>query len=472
MEISWSSRKTSVWNYKGKLRGENILPNGYFDFSKIQELRAYNGKLLRKYRKLIDKTQKKLGNIFNINRIDIDNWERNNCGTPVSILFETAKMANISKEQVIKDLEKTKTMFSMETKPFNLPFKLNDLNYYPFKLMHPIKNNSVYFYGHKELEEGTNKVLNSFLSTFFEYEKEALIKTPLTALVSQWNRIGIDLLVPISVLFVTEGSFNHKKTGLVFINNSKMLHDILVDCIYFKFKQFPTSYFRERKRKPKNSTFITSYTNDAHYEITDKIVNFVRNIKTAPHEDQSIKQYLMEPQPNLDFILNKNNGEQLTAFRLFMVTEGSIYITTHFGYVYPVFEIASAHPDIVKFLEKLSDRFNFNFKENKSKRTWSGLKGVRARGIAISLKILKNDLILDNIQLTSKSKYFEGFNKKDLLLAILELRRRQDANKKLLNNKSSILNKEIQKILKTKAYKDANFYIEYFSKKGKVRKWL
>lgn len=469
-KLSFTLKETSVWRLVARLRLENILPSGYFDFSKVFNLRVYAGVLVKKYRKIMGMSQKELAESLSVERGEITNWEYNVIGIPFSILLKIANLACISKEDLIKDIERNKLKFSMHSRPTEVPFRVSELKVSYLKTLIPRGNNKLYFKSTKLSKSMI--VLNKFLTTFFDYNIEFKINPPLTSIVKKWLESNVDLNIPISILLLTEGSVDKSKGGLMFLNNSKILHDILVDCIYQKYKLLPTSYFIERKRPPKKSIHITEYFRLEHQKIKDSILSLIKNLKTAPHDTQTIEEYLSEPQPTLDFILYESLEDKIVALNLFLATEGSVYITTRFGYVYPVIEIGCTNPSIVNFLENLSKDLNLNFKRAKTKKTWSGLKGVRARGLAVALKLLKLGGFTPDVKITSKSKYFEGFKKQELLLAILELHRRQEIDKKLWNIHASKANEKIFKILKAKGFRSPKFYIEYFTKKEKVRKWL
>lgn len=457
-------RETSVWKVIGEIKQENVLPNGYLDLSKVSGLRVYCGKLIKRYRKISRITQDKLAKCLKISRNIIGNWELDLCGTPFDILVEIAEFFSISKEALIRDIIELDLKFSMRTKPIKLPIHIKQLTNKIYKLF-PYTDNRIYVKG----DYKSSKILNIFLRTFFEYNKEAKIKPPLSHVIKSW--MNLNLNIPITILFITEGSY-YKPEGIIFLNNCKILHDILVDCVYFQYHLLPTSYFIERRRIPKKSIYITEFYNKDHKVMIDSIISLVGNLKTSPHDNQTVEEYLNEPQPNLDFIKNSYFREKIITLQLFLATEGSVYISRHFGYVYPIIEIGCAHPKIVEILEGLTKYLGLNFKRQKSKKTWSGLKGVRARGLSTALKLLKMNALIEGIKISSKSKYFEGFDKMDLLLAILELHRRQEKDKELFDITISQINKKVFEILKNKEYKSSSFYIKYFTRKKKVKRWL
>lgn len=453
-----------------RIKEKNLTENGYFDISKIEGLRVYSGGLLRKYRLFANKTQCGLAEMFGVSTASIRCWENGRNSVPFEALMRTASMSGISKNALLEDIEKTQPKMCIRgSLPEIFSLRKDKIPY--VKNFIPYKDTRAYSRVLRNCK--SMLMMNKFLTTFFEYKKEPKIAPPLTEISTEWVDTGIDMDVPISVLLVTEGCKSGRvNAGFKFVNNSKYMHDILLDCIYFRYKSLPSSYFIKIYKYRKNPTFVTYYENKGHVQIAKSIMTIVGNIKTSPHETQAIDDYLKEPQPDMDFILSRHPKDRVVALKLFMAAEGSVYLSTRFGFAYPVFEIGCAHPKINEFLERLSASLGLHFKTQRSRRTWSGVKGTRARGIFTAIKMLQMDAFLEGVKITSKSKYFEGHEKREVLLAILELHKRQERDKSLFGIPGKEMNLELVKILKNKELKPAKFYIDYFSKKKKVSNWL
>ncbi len=65
----------------------------------------------------------------------------------------------------------------------------------------------------------------------------------------------------------------------------------------------------------------------------------------------------------------------------------------------------------------------------------------------------------------SRSKFFGGFDKQDVLLGILEFMKRQRKEKVYRTDNIQKINKWVREIIENKKFKDEEYYIKYFEKK-------
>ena len=70
---------------------------------------------------------------------------------------------------------------------------------------------------------------------------------------------------------------------------------------------------------------------------------------------------------------------------------------------------------------------------------------------------------LKGIKISSKSKYYKGLEKQDVLLSILEFMDRQRRSKLLRKINVKQINEHIKKIALNNEFKDNRYYIKRFS---------
>lgn len=187
------------------------------------------------------------------------------------------------------------------------------------------------------------------------------------------------------------------------------------------------------------------------------------NAKTAPALGQTIEEYLKEPQPHLDYLMNASETEQQIALRIWAATEGNITIRKRHRYVYPCLVITCAHPDLIKTLQQIARRFNINFQITRSKNTWSGIKMLHTSALSSSIEFLKLGGFVKGVKISAHSKYHEGIDKDVLLLGILEFKKRELENSHLKKLPIQQVHHKINEIVENGSYKSADYYINYFS---------
>lgn len=105
---------------------------------------------------------------------------------------------------------------------------------------------------------------------------------------------------------------------------------------------------------------------------------------------------------------------------------------------------------------------NINFSIKKDK-TWSGYGGLISNSIKSTINFLEIGRFIKNIKVAkSRSEYFGGFDKQNVLLGILEFIKRRKNNILLRNKNRTEINYIIREIILNKEYKSPNYYIKYF----------
>ncbi len=230
--------------------------------------------------------------------------------------------------------------------------------------------------------------------------------------------------------------------------------------MFNEFGLLPTSYFILTSKK----CYTTEYKRKSVKKIIDEIMKFAGNTKTAPSKQQTVEEYLLEPQPHLNYLINASKTKQQIALRIWASTEGSISIyVKKDGYIRPQLVIACAHPDLAKQLQQIAQRSNIKFAVVRLKNNWSGIGGLHNHTICGCIEFLKLGGFIKGVKISANSKYYEGIEKNTLLLGILEFKTRQNAKKKLRNLSREKVHNEIKKISKNKEYKSPGYYVKYFS---------
>ncbi len=304
--------------------------------------------------------------------------------------------------------------------------------------------------------------LHDFLTTFFRYSKVPKIHPPLTNEVKGWYNDNIDLKRSIIIPCLQSDGYHqsrnqgYSEVGLV--GNSRILHHYFVDAMYYEYGMLPSSYYCDFAE-----SHITYYKNKSMKGINDDVFDLGKSAKTSPAHGQSIEEYLMQPQPHLDYLLDASETEQQIALRIWASTEGSISVTRKDGYVYPRLRIGCAHPDLVKQLQQIARRLKINFIISKSRCNWSGIQGLYNVSLSSCLQFLKFGGFIKGVKISSKSKYHEGIDKDVLFLGILEYKKCELENNHLKKLPMQQVHHEINKIVENRKYKSVDYYINYFS---------
>jgi hypothetical protein len=301
-----------------------------------------------------------------------------------------------------------------------------------------------------------SKSLHDFLTTFFRYTRICKLNPPLTNEIKNWHNNGVDLKrAIICPNLQSDGSITKR---ILFCGNNKILHDYFVDAMYYEYDILPTSYFLQSSNCVPSTYYELSTT-----KILDDILKVVGNTKTHPATGQSVKEYLEEPQPNLDYLINASKIEQLIALRIWASTEGCISIGGGKGKLRPYFMIACSHPTLISQLKKIAGRHDLHMLIKRSRKTWSGLSGIYSTSRKTLINFLKLGGFIKGVKISSRSRYHEGISKDILIVGILEYIRQRYMNKWPNELPKNVHHHNINKIIQNKEYQSAKYYIDLFS---------
>lgn len=473
-------REKTVFLHKVSVKSENLTKDGYFNLNKISQLRILDNDFLKIIRKEYQKTQQNLARLIKTPLRTLIGWESYKKALPFSKILELCNKLNIDEEKMYQLIDKCEFTFGKHhgKNRIKLPLKPNEFKMANYLV--PIKPNKVYVIKNtpKEIKDAIIKdfsidnyylnktgllviysyLLHDFLKIYYNYNKELLLKFPLSKEVPSWikEKVNISKAVIIPIL-ITDGG---EKISSVFCSGeSDIIHDIWTDACYYEFNKLPSSY-----KVPYKSIFITTH------RFNQDVLNLLKLncplFKTSPSKE-SVEEYLKLKQPTINYLTNCSKLEQQIAIRLWAITEGSISIhnSKKQQLITPNLRLACAHPNLVNELDRITKLNGINMSKMKGYTTWSKISGLSSTSINSIITFLKIGGFIRGVKVAkSKSRHFGGFDKQDVLLGILEFMKRQRENKEYRTSNIQKINKWIKNIIKNKQFKNEEYYIKYFEK--------
>ena len=475
-------RETTVYKYIVELKEDALTEKGFFDLVNVPGLYVSGaGQFLRNIRKKHCLTQKEMAKSLNFSRSQWMHWEANRHRIPIQSLVKSAEASDISRDTIYSLIDQGK----LSTKT-NLPVKLEEIrdiiqHFSPRKCgeahitligcsketLSKIKttlNTKLLFDGQKKLIYSQS--LYNFLTTFFHYTEVPKIQPPLTNEVKRWYDQGVDLKRAIIIpCLQSDGNTtrSHQRTIILFSGNSESLHQYFVDAMYYEYNELPSTYFR---LAPTDDCHRTLYARETATEIVNEIMKLAGSTKTSPGKGQTIGEYLKEPQPHLNYLINAPETEQKIALRIWASTEGSIGIRrkgSNDSSIYPDFLISCSHPNLITQLQQISLGLNIKLKQKRTKQNWSRIQGLHSGSLSSCTMFLKHGGFIQGVSISAHSKYHKGIDKDILLLGILEFKLRQKTNEYLRKLPLQQIHYELNKIIKNSEYKSVDYYINHFS---------
>lgn len=468
-------RETTVWKYYVELKEDVLTEQGFLDLAKVPGLYVSEvGQFLRNLRLETGLSREYLVKTFNISRNQVNNWENNYTRMPLQKLVEISETLGVSRDIIYSliDQRKFTTKNKLPAKfekireiiPHLSPFK--SVNHWSIAVIQrsnvplsKIKATMICNRRHKI----NSKELYNFLNTFIRYTKVSKIHPPLTTEVKDWFDNGVDLKRAIILpCLQSDGDIQQLNQGcsrVRFVGKNKVLHDYIVDAIYYEYNEFPTTYLSCCSA----GAYNTLYEKDSTKEIVDELMNLAGNTKTHSANRQTVEEYLKESQPHLNYLIDASMTERQIAIRIWAATEGSISVCRKNRYVFPHLQIACTHPDLATQLQQIARQFNIDFFIARSKSKWSGIQGLSTSALRSCINFLKLGGFFKGVKICATSKYHEGIEKGILLLGILEYKKRELENSQLKKLPIQQVHHEINKIIENGDYKSADHYINYFS---------
>ena len=466
-------RETSTYRYFVQMKEDAVTEGGFFNLAKVSGLRVIGaGGFLRELRRKSNLTQKEMAELAGVTRDCLTAWELNNNNALLEILVKISEHFKIDREKIYSMIDQGK--FSLSTNlplrpqairdiiPYLVPHQPNDqkvtiLNC-PKTVMFRIKTITTNLWKTQYLYQINSKDLNLYLKAFFLYNKEYKIQPPLTNEVKHWHENGVDLVKAVIIpLLQTDGTC--VENFPIFMGKNKILHDLLVDSMYFSYNILPSTYM---KQSDSMNVPRTVYGNKKSKKAATDIMSMCGNTKTIPAKGQTREQYLKEPQAHINYLMDATETEQKIALRIWASAEGNVGVERDKSYIYPSLRITCTNPTVINQLKELARQFNIYFRIDKSKDTWSGFHRLRSKSIKNAINFLKTGSLIQNVKIGAKSPYYEGLAKDELLLGILEFKIREKKNASLRTLPIDQIHHMIKNIVLKKEYKTVDYYIQYF----------
>ncbi len=470
--------KKTVYSLKVKLNENNLTNGGYFDFEKIPNLRVLDTGFLRNIRQRHNKTQRELADLIGVPLRTWIGWESYSKYLPFNKLMLLIEKLNIKETELYNMIKDTQFTYGKHHGKNRLKIPFNPLKFELVNYLIPIANDRTYLVKNtpREIKEYALKnysidkhylnksgliviysyLLNKFLKTFYIYEKKPLLDFPLSNEVKNWTNEGIDLKKSIIIPLLLSDGGEKSNNRLFFSGASKALHNIWTDALFFQYGLLPSSFLLKYK-----SIFVT--THNVSDKVLSKIKETCPNFKTSPR-NETLEEYLTKPQPSIKYLFKRTSIEQQIAIRLWANTEGSIGIALdkRTNLITPSLKIACAHPSLIKELQYICKINKLNMLMIKEEKNWSGLSALRSNSIGTTINFLKIGGFIRGTKIKMQSKYFNGLDKQDVLLGILEFMIRQRKSGAYKSEDINKIYENIRTIVTNKEFKEEKYYINIF----------
>lgn len=477
VDVSVTVKSTTVWKETATLRKDLLIENRFFDLLELDGLYVFKvGSILKEWRNRTGVSQTHLNRLMKRNKDYFGLVERNIRGLPLRRLFILGKNLGVIKDRIgfYKLLGVNDVFFGSIGKSnrikLPLPSSSKDiLNKICLAKKHTFRvsikkeissrerdalKEKFNFKIEKKDYDGCERhyirslTFNSFLRKFFRFEKKCKLHFPLTQYVaSRKNKIDLvrGIILP---LLQSDGC------PWTFTNKCKEFHDIIVDAFYYHYGVLPTSYMIQCEG---DSAYNTTFPNIDN-KIKKELLSISGNVKTTPAVGQSKEDFLKEPQPHLDYLLESDRETQIAGLQMYFAAEGWVqFYETHGGYAAPLLGIACSHPTVHFGLIELCKKFNAKMLSTE-KSNWTGLGELLTTGLIQVINLIRIEPFVDGIFISRG--HFKNHLKKEALLSILEYRHRE--KQKLVNHKipREAKIKNIKSILNNKEFKNKNYYVK------------
>jgi len=452
------------------------LANGYFRLETIKNLRLVdNCGIIRNIRSEFKLRQKNIANLLRSLERDVGRWENGERAIPYKKILILLKRFNQPNEKIKDCLFSlgdhhggSKISLPLKPEEFILSKYLIPMGLYRVYVVknipqnirnYTIKNFRIDKSGFAKLNLLTiySELLNKFLKTFYIYERRYKLNFPLSTEISKWKSINLVKAVIVPSLLSDGGG--KPRNRVCFFGASENLHRIWSDAIFYSYHLYPSSYLL-----PHASIYSTTHI------FPEKIIKQLKKLsptfKTSPYKE-SVRSYLKAPQPTIKYLYDAKKLEQQIAIRIWSSAEGSIgiYLDKKTGLIMPLFKIACAHPTLIKELKFICKLHKINLHLRKEPKNWSGIGCLFTQAINSTINFLKIGGFIDNVLIAkSRSKYFGGLNKQDVLLGVLEFILRQRKKNRYKVKKQVEAYRLIRKIVLKKDFKNKEYYVNIFGK--------
>lgn len=221
----------------------------------------------------------------------------------------------------------------------------------------------------------------------------------------------------IAVFLLTEGNLYHntkfKRYDLWLYNVDHEMHDLFIDLI--KHATAEKHYVTQGLSKIGVPRTLISFPKDASF--IAKL--FERSPSYKKHPVPTVKDYLEQTQPSLNFLMNEGDEAQVLAIRIAMSANGSISLKiSNSGKNFHIrsgLTLSCQHPILSSQWLTIFHQKGLNLRIHKESRAWSRIRGLESwkkRDVECFSEI-GGFLLFSTI--TRNSKNFYGIRKNQLL---------------------------------------------------------
>lgn len=279
----------------------------------------------------------------------------------------------------------------------------------------------------RNILEAHNVKRRTLSEAFYNYySKQRRFKFPMSKFVPELMKSNFQsyfqLLVAVHLLLdgcLTWRS-DREEWKISFFNKHREPVNIFADLMYFAYEHPPSS-ISLINRKNRTSYWEICYVGRRTQPIAKRLLKLTPSYKTGPANNQSVEEYLSEPQPNLTFLMKANERVKKLCARFAFSQEGSI--TPNFSgetnfRATPNLKFTCAHPKLIKSWGKIFKELGLRL-QIKNGRTWSGIKGLNSSSLTTFSRLIAIGNFIPNYFVTGDSPY-SGLPKRVLAKAVLE----------------------------------------------------
>ena len=221
---------------------------------------------------------------------------------------------------------------------------------------------------------------------------------------------GVDLMCILATCLMTDGSLSAKgnRNRIAFASKDQILKEFMKNLLLRLSKYMPTI------NESKKGVFILSLSDAT---LSKNLFKLSPNYKTSPAQNQTIDDYLSEPQPNLNFLNKCDEKTLIWCIRFAFTTDGCISYPKNEK---PELNLACYNANLCKQWQSTFEKYGINGHIGKHKSSWSGASGVRVYNSESISNFWKLGGFIDGVKISKKSKRYCGVEKNELLRAIVK----------------------------------------------------
>lgn len=216
----------------------------------------------------------------------------------------------------------------------------------------------------------------------------------------------------LATLLLTDGYL--QKRGVVgYTSIDSVLMNVFIDLARANSKKLPNLLQRDDGR-------LEAYVFDR--KLVQELFTLSPSYKKSP-SNTSKKEYLDEPQPPVDFLLETDVRTRLYSIRLAMSADGCITARKPInGQMIANLIFACANPTLLNGWKKVFSSLGIEMRVIKAKVKWAGVGGLVASKKEMLYRFWKLGGFVDGVKITRKSPNFAGIEKNALLNRFLKAR--------------------------------------------------